>query len=161
MVLVALTLISSCKQARFKKMETSAQATDDGVAQMREPHILFLFMKAEKTEAGEVIRIENHSRVEGSLKDVSAYKQPLKEGIRYVFSNADGERTDTFWQEHPLHRHVEVADDEGRLQSRTITLKEAELSLRIPDKSWYTTLEIEGIYENSPIKKLTTKPYKL
>lgn len=161
MVLSISVLLSSCKQARFKELEKASNALESSTPVVQEPHILFLFMKAQKTDLGDVIRIESHRRVEGKLKSNFQFKRPLSEGIRYIFFDSEKERSDTFWQEHPLHKHIEVADEEGKLQSRTIELDEAEVSLRIAGQSWYRLLVIEGIQHNSPIQTLTTKPYEL
>lgn len=166
-LLVLALVLGSCQRRKFKQIEKQhARVADShmmhGTAEKEQAaHILFLFMRMELTDAGEVLTIDNHLKVEGLLKDVGSLSIPKSEGIRILIFDADSEQCDTFWQEHPLHRHVEISDEQGQLASKTLSLQEAEVSLRVTAKTWYNQVIVEAIHENGNVHILTLEPYKL
>lgn len=123
-----------------KKENTQLSRVDE-----QKPSILFLFMKLEKLETKEKLTLDSIKRVPGRFKVNQKQHDDHHELLRFVFHDVGQTQSDTFWMEHPLHRHVEIPSEDGKISATTVHLREAETSLRVQEKPWYHSISIERI----------------
>lgn len=99
------------------------------------PQIIFINFKAEQDDsAPHKMKVTwlNHIVVEGQLKqDVGSEKVDTSpEGLICSFWNANARLLKQIALENPLQRTVEYADEDGRLTTRQLQLREVEFSIR-------------------------------
>lgn len=148
-LLLLTTCLWACKAQRNQNNSSSSTSKQETTATLRadeqKPSILFLFMKLEKLEVGEKLTLDSIKRVPGKFKPNQKVHDDHHESLRLVFHDVGHTRSDTFWMEHPLHRHVEIPSEDGKISATTVHLREAETSLRVQEKPWYHTISIERI----------------
>lgn len=148
-LLFLITCLWACK-AQQNQNDSSTSASKKETAQVlqvgeQKPSILFLFMNLEKLEAEEKLTLDSIKRVPGKFKMNHKAHADHHESLRFVFHDAQNTQSDTFWMEHPLHRHVEIPSEDGKISATTVHLEQAETSLRVQEKPWYHTISIERI----------------
>lgn len=173
-LVLAVLLLGGCQRHKFKQIEKHNErvANGDGgsagnlesstvVETQLEPYILFLMMRMQKHAGGEVLQVESHRKVPGTVKNAAALKVPLLEGVRILVFDKTRQRCDTFWQENPLHRHIEVSNENGKLESKTISVEQAEFSIRVSGRDWYNQVVVESVHLDGTSEIITSEPYQL
>lgn len=147
-LLFLVTCLWACKAQR--NQNNSSSTSKEGSAELTQasdskPSILFFFMNLERDETEEKLTLDSVKRVPGKFKMHHKAHNDHHESLRFVLHDANNTQSDTFWMEHPLHRHVEIPSEDGKISATTVHLKHAETSLRVQEKAWYHTISIERI----------------
>ena len=95
--------------------------------------LLFLSFTIKKTKPQNEVKLLNKIVSEGKMKTGwENTASPTDANFLQFNFLSSGDTTITYYLEHPLYKHVEVADAEGKLHRKDIELDSAEFFIRTP-----------------------------
>lgn len=149
--LVVLGLFSSCQLSR--RMESSqdhGQQQDAGVIQF-----LVFRISQDSVSQQNVIELISQARSEGSLKHTGDLPSDFDDYLTVeVFDR--NRLTDRLVLEHPLHKHIEYADESGKLETKNVELKSADFFVRIGLPGNSPKIRVSETLKNGANRELKT-----
>lgn len=140
--LVPFLLCGSMNQLRSQAKKSFANETST------KDQIVYLFFKVSKNNSGsEKITLEEIKRVDGKLKSKPELEEnEVKKGDYIVtLKNADGKSVEKHHIENPLNPELENFADQ--LSRHTVSLTQAEFSIRYSFSADITSIQIEKVSE--------------
>jgi len=157
LLFLAFASVASCHSMRQADLKNTTQSAVDTST----PHVFFVSYRIRLDSVSGITNMELIQKTMTAAhmkqdRNTLPIPKPPYPNYLTIYTYRNNQLWDYQIIEHPLYKWVEAPDNNNKLSSKFITLKQAEFFIRLPVVGAQNKIGIFEILENKPTRELTS-----